>query len=162
MRAPVFDPRDRGEAMLGLAITRAMSADGTWAYTLYGRPGSKPFIHALDTERARAVCIDLPVLPGQDVFGARLVLGNGGDTLKVVRGGATLAVVNTQTFIVGSDGAAPTASRARRVSATPRSGSDSGPWLPLGVALSVVLGGAAVLGGRSRRARSAPGRRIGA
>src|SRR5439155_1595266 len=31
--APVVDPRERDEAMRGLPMTRAVSADGRWAYT---------------------------------------------------------------------------------------------------------------------------------
>ncbi len=45
--------------MQGLPMTRATSADGRLAYTLYS--AEEPFIHALDTVRgSAAVCIDLP------------------------------------------------------------------------------------------------------
>src|SRR5262249_8193259 len=54
---PVVDPRDRGEAMTGIPISRVMSADGRWAYTLYIRPSGAPFVHALDTAGRRAVCV---------------------------------------------------------------------------------------------------------
>src|SRR5690242_3664154 len=33
--APIVDPRERGERMRGQPLTRAMSPDGRWAYTLY-------------------------------------------------------------------------------------------------------------------------------
>ena len=72
---PVIDPREPDEAMQGFPMTRAMSADGRWAYTLYDRGGGAPFIHALDTEGRTAACIDLPGLTGADLSGMRLVVG---------------------------------------------------------------------------------------
>jgi MYXO-CTERM domain-containing protein len=149
MREPVVDPRDRGEAMLGLAIARTMSADGRWAYTLYDRPGSTPFIHALDTERRAAVCIDLPAMPEQDVFGARLALEHDGGTLHVERSGTTLASLNTRTFAVGIPGAKRRPMAARRASSSPDGG---GPWWALGAAPLIALGALALLRRRSRRA----------
>jgi len=53
---PVVDPREPGEKMQGLPMTRATSADGRFAYTLYERPRGAPFIHALDTVRGSAAC----------------------------------------------------------------------------------------------------------
>jgi hypothetical protein len=153
VRQPVVDPRDHGEAMLGVAVTRAMSADGRWAYTLYDRPGSTPFIHALDTEQRRAACVDLPAISEQDVFSSRLTLANGGGTLRVEYAGLPLAIVNTRTFAVGTPGAGPLRSAARRAISTPHG---DGPWLPLGAAVVAVLGAVAVVAGRSRRTRSAP------
>jgi hypothetical protein len=153
LRRPVIDPRDRGEAMLGIAITRAMSAGGRWAYTLYDRPGSTPFIHALDTEGRRAVCIDLPPIPQQDVFSARLALANGGSALRVERSGAAVAIVDTRTFAVRSPGAGPPRPVARRASATSH---DGGSGWPLGAALVAALAALAALWMRGRRARSAP------
>jgi hypothetical protein len=55
---PIVDKREPGP-MVGTPVTRATSADGTWAYTLYASDGDHPFIHALDTRRRLAVCIDL-------------------------------------------------------------------------------------------------------
>jgi hypothetical protein len=157
-RYPVIDPRDRGEAMLGVAVTRAMSADGRWAYTLYDRQGSAPFIHALDTERRRAVCVDLPHIKGQDVFGARLTLAQGGGTLGVERSGAPIATVDTRTFAVRSAIADPLSRPARRTTSAPHG---SGLWLPLGAALVAVLAGVALVAERNRRP-SAGGRSGGA
>ena len=57
-------PNESGEEMAGSPQTRAASPDGRWAYTLYD-PAERdhpPFIHALDTERGTAVCIDLDPL----------------------------------------------------------------------------------------------------
>jgi hypothetical protein len=72
LRAPVVDPREAGEKMQGVAMTRAMSADGRVAYTLYMRPTGEPFIHVLDTARGVAACIDLPTFGGRDLSGVRL------------------------------------------------------------------------------------------
>jgi len=55
---PIIDPKESGEEMYGMPLTRATSPDGRWAYTLYTGP-KENFIHALDTKRATAVCIDL-------------------------------------------------------------------------------------------------------
>ena len=44
--------------MVGMPISR-VNLEG-WAYTLYGGSGARPFIHALNTRRVEAVCIDLP------------------------------------------------------------------------------------------------------
>jgi hypothetical protein len=153
MRAAVIDPRDRGEAMLGLAVTRVMSADGRWAYTLYDRPGSTPFIHALDTERRQAVCVDLPAMLEQDVFSSHLALSSGGATLRVETAGFPVASVNTRTFVVRRAEVGRPPSAARRVNATPHG---NGLWLPLGAALVAVLGAVVGLSRRSRRASSAP------
>ena len=47
------------DAMAGYPMSRVASTDGTWAYTLYTRPGKQPFIHALNTRDRAAVCLDL-------------------------------------------------------------------------------------------------------
>ena len=47
--------------MGGQPATRATTPDGRWAYTLYARRNGKPFVHALDTARRKAFCIDLPL-----------------------------------------------------------------------------------------------------
>jgi hypothetical protein len=101
---PVVDPRDRGEAMTGFPITRVMSADGRWAYTLYFRPAGVPFVHALDTVARRAVCVDLPSLSNVGVGNTLLRLGPGGATLQVDVAGVTRAVIDTRTFAVSTGG----------------------------------------------------------
>jgi hypothetical protein len=60
--APIVDPTAPGEKMRGNPLTRAMSADGRWAYTLYDGGGGTPFVHALDTVARSAHCIDLDSL----------------------------------------------------------------------------------------------------
>jgi hypothetical protein len=99
---PVTDKRESETAMQGAPISRVMSQDGSWAYTLYGGAG-KTFIHALDTMHAGAVCIDLPwkTQPKQ-LFQFRIRLN--GDGRLVVRGprGRTLAVVSQDNLHVVS------------------------------------------------------------
>jgi hypothetical protein len=53
----VSDRRSWDTTMNGWPISRVDRAG--WAFTLYGT-GGRPFIHALDTRHAAAVCIDLP------------------------------------------------------------------------------------------------------
>ena len=55
---------DEEETMAGYAVTRATSAGGRWVYTLYQKPSGEPFVHALDTVRGVAYCIDLPANGG--------------------------------------------------------------------------------------------------
>ncbi len=139
---PVTDPNERGQ-MRGSPITRATSADGRWAYTLYDGLGKTPFVHALDTSTRSAHCIDLPGLTGADVSGARLVLSGGKLTVGDPQ---PVAVVNTRTFLVGS----PT-----------REGKERSPGIAwtfviLSVAGALTAGGALSLALRRRRQRLAP------
>jgi DNA-binding beta-propeller fold protein YncE len=54
----ILDKRNVDERMAGYAATQLPGADG-WVYTVYrGEDGD--FIHALDTQRGVALCIDLP------------------------------------------------------------------------------------------------------
>ena len=147
LRAPVVDPAEADEPMRGSPISRVMSPDGRWAYTLYDGGGKTPFIHALDTVRSRAKCIDLNALAGrQDLMDMRVGLG-GGEAV-VVQDGATHAVlrVDPRTFAV---------SRWRPVPpAAPVAASGSGPgWLGVvaGIAVLVVLAALAVRARRRRR-----------
>jgi hypothetical protein len=98
---PIVDPHDAGEAMRGSPISRATSGDGRWAYTLYDGAGATPFVHALDTNRRQARCIDLDLLAGrQDLWGLRLHVTNG--KLTVSAPGQTIAVVDTTSFRVST------------------------------------------------------------
>lgn len=58
VKGAIADKSEPG-AMAGFPVSRALTADGAWAYALYQRPDAKPFIHALDTRNRVAVCIDL-------------------------------------------------------------------------------------------------------
>jgi DNA-binding beta-propeller fold protein YncE len=60
----ILDKRNVDERMAGYAATQLPGTDG-WVYTVYrGEHGD--FIHALDTERGVALCIDLPGTEGTD------------------------------------------------------------------------------------------------
>ncbi len=97
---PVVDPREPDEAMTGFPITRVLSADDRWAYTLYFRPSGAPFVHALDTVGRRAVCVDLPSSLSSDIGNGHLRLAPGGGTLQVVLDGVTGASIDARTFAV--------------------------------------------------------------
>ena len=60
---PIVDPNEEGpDEMRGYPLTRTVSPDGRWAYTLSDGTGQQPFIHALDISQGRAVSIDTPSL----------------------------------------------------------------------------------------------------
>jgi hypothetical protein len=152
---PIMDPREPDEAMEGFPVTRAVSADGRWAYTLYDRGDEAPFIHALDTARGTAACIDLPALAGADVSGARLAAGRRGGPLRVVGPRGPLALVDTRTFAVRSPAASASARPAVRaaVHSAAAGGGDS-PWWPLAAVAVAAL--AAIGFGVWRLARRRP------
>jgi hypothetical protein len=80
----IADRTQRGWVMQGSPAARATSANGRFVYTLYQNPGGYPFVHALDTARARAHCIGLPWKGGQGrLLSVKLTLGDGGHTLDV-------------------------------------------------------------------------------
>jgi hypothetical protein len=84
-------------------MSRATSADGRWAYTLYDGAGATPFVHALDTVAQSAHCIDLDgIPPGSDMSRLRLRLDGTGEQLLVKRGTSPLFVVDLSTFHVDS------------------------------------------------------------
>lgn len=127
----VVDKSEPDEEMRGSPISRATSADGRWAYTLYDGGGAEPFVHALDTVAADAHCIDLDALAGRnDLPDLRLRLRAGG-TLAVMNGGATLTSVDLATFQVAGTGSVE------------RRAGEGTPWLPIGAALGVLAAAAA-------------------
>jgi hypothetical protein len=96
---PIVDPAEPSDKMRGAPITRLLSLDGRWAYTLYDGAGGEPFVHALDTATSRAHCIDLPMLLGnQQLWGMRFTRGPDAQIRIGMSSGATLAVVDTTTF----------------------------------------------------------------
>ena len=98
---PVVDPHEADEQMRGQPISRTTSPDGRWAYTLYDGNGKTPFVHALDTSRSTARCIDLDALKGEEyLWGLRLTVRGGGRRLVVRNGLVPELVVNTRTFAV--------------------------------------------------------------
>jgi hypothetical protein len=99
LRGPLVD-RLEGD-MGGEPVTRATSADGRWAYTLYARRKYDPFVHALDTVKREAYCIGLPLGVGYDAqWRLRLKLRERSELLSVRSGRATLASVHTDSWKV--------------------------------------------------------------
>jgi hypothetical protein len=151
---PIVDPREPDEKMQGLPMTRTMSADGRWAYTLYANPDGAPFIHALDTERRSAACIDLDGLDSDTIGEARLSLSGG--TLRVVGPGGPQALVDTRTFAVrrpSSEQAAAAPAPARRAAAAEDNG--GGAWWLFALLALVPLAGLALVARRRRHPSSA-------
>jgi hypothetical protein len=96
---PVVDTKVNAALMRGQPATRATSAGGRWAYTLYARQKAVPFIHALDTERKQAYCIDLPVRLDQGrQMGLRLKLEGRKLVVRDIR--SPVAVLDTRSFVV--------------------------------------------------------------
>ena len=129
---PIVDPREAPDEMNGFALSRVMSSDGRWAYTLYQGTDGKPFIHALDTRDRKAVCIDLhdPALAGGNPYELRLLAAARGTRLDVRRRGALLATVDTATFRVRSGPAAARAARPEVSTTTPPARTSCGPRSP--------------------------------
>jgi hypothetical protein len=96
---PIVDPREPDEKMNGRPLTRAASADGRWAYTLYDGT-EHPFVHALDTVGHDARCVDLDWLTGdRSLPDLRFALRREGRELALrTPGTKTVAVVDTTTF----------------------------------------------------------------
>jgi hypothetical protein len=139
----IIDPKERSDKMRGAPITRMLSADGRWAYTLYDGAGGTPFVHALDTATSRAHCIDLPMLVGnQNLWSLRFTRGPDAQIRIGTSSGVALAVVDTSTF-------------AASVPAV-HSPSDLKPWLIAAAlaALSLLVATAATR--RRFRGRPAP------
>ncbi|MFL5825148.1 MAG: hypothetical protein ACJ76V_01350 [Thermoleophilaceae bacterium] len=144
---PVVDPHEEPGAMRGLPLTRVTSADGRWHYTLYDGAGKEPFIHALDTSGARAVCIDMPLLTGrQDLYELRLGLRPSG-MLSVSSRSGPLALVDTRSFRVSKP--------VRGAGRVAPGGSSPWPAALLGAALLLLSAVALSVRRRRRPARAA-------
>jgi len=102
LREAVIDPRRGGRAMTGLPVTRAFGPGAVWAYTLYQKPGGFPFVHALDTMRGKALCIELPWKGNQSrLFDVRMSVQVRSLVLRGL-GGAHLATIDRSEFVVHS------------------------------------------------------------
>jgi hypothetical protein len=151
---PIVDPEEPDERMEGLPITRASSPNGRWAYTLYDGNGKEPFVHALDTVRGSAVCIDLPQLEDRrNLFMFRLRMEAGGRRLAVLNrppdlgGSRQLLSVDTRTFAVRAPAPAAVAS-----------GGGVSPWLPIGLGAGILA--VVLVGALATRERAADRRRL--
>lgn len=99
----IVDRLESESVMDGQPVTRATSADGRWAFTLYARQEHEPFVHALDTVRREAFCIDLPLRLAQPrQMELRLGLTRDRSTLSVVRNRRPVAVIDTTSWKVES------------------------------------------------------------
>jgi hypothetical protein len=135
---PIVDSREPDERMSGQPVTRATGAGGRWEYTLYDG-GEHPFVHALDTERRTAVCIDLEEL--EQVWNGRLDLR--GTRLEVVgRTGRVRAAIDTRTH------------RFMSVPASQAEADAGTSWLPIAAPTAALLLLAAATGRRRRAARA--------
>ncbi len=150
---PIVDPEEPEERMEGLPLTRAMSPDGRWAYTLYDGNGKEPFIHALDTVGGRAVCIDLPQLtelPRRFYYLLQLQMREGGHQLVLLRQRPgpkptrALLSVDTRSFEV------------QRATPVATASSGIGPWPPIVALSAIALALLAWVGWRHRRGGVSP------
>ena len=151
LQGDIVDPHNPGEAMRGSPITRLSSPDGRWAYTLYDGNGH-PFIHALDTARLHARCIDIAAFPtATNSWDARLRLA--GRRLMIVLGGRTSSEVDTRSLSLvaptrtGAPTVADTAARASRARTRGRS---EGVGVALPIAAALLILAAAILTVRRR------------
>ena len=95
---PIIDPREVGDVMRGMPVTRATSPDGRFAYTLYDGAGEHPFIHALDTVGKTARCIDLHGLMGFEFLNElQLDVSPDGGALSVVHAQEPVVLVDMMT-----------------------------------------------------------------
>jgi hypothetical protein len=151
LRKPIVDPREPDEKMLGIPITRTMSPDGRWAYTLYQRPQDAPFIHALDTRAGTAACIDLDHVSQVNPNTVHLVAPRNGGPLRVVGPAGVEALVDRRTFAVSepNPAAAPAHPRAK----PDRSATDGAgpPWAAAIGALAALLALAGISAAARRR-----------
>jgi hypothetical protein len=145
---PIIDPREPDERMAGWPITRAYSANGRWAYTLYAGTEGTPFVHALDTVAREARCIDLDELASMRsdrLYALRFSVGP--EAVRIVGEGGTAATISTSTHALVSEAAAT----ATPAPAAPAEKQSSLPWP--GVAGLALLGGLALAVRRSRALR---------
>ena len=133
-----MDPREPDEKMSGVPLTRTMSPDMRWVYTLYS--GEENFVHALDTKAGTARGIDLPggISPpsGSTLDGPTLQVGD-------------VATIDLRTFALAEAPAATAATPRART----RQGRRRIPWLPV-VGLVALAGRGCSSAACARTARS--------
>ena len=101
---PIVDRLEGEDDMTGAPVARAASVGGRWAYTLYARRGGEPFVHALDTVKRQAYCIDLPLHLDYDrQWLLRLGLARPHTLSVSLVGSGRLATVDTDTWKVRRD-----------------------------------------------------------
>ena len=95
----IVDPDEPDEKMTGQPVARRTSPDGAWAYTLYG--GEHTFVHALNTERGQAQCVDLDQFGPRDLYSLDLSVDSSSGEITVLRKGEPAATVDPRSFAVG-------------------------------------------------------------
>jgi hypothetical protein len=97
----IVDKRAPDEAMRGLPLARAESATGARVYTLY-TGDEHAFVHALNTVKRTAFCIDLPFSADDyNLWTVRLALSRDARELALrTPTGAVLATIDTKTLRV--------------------------------------------------------------
>jgi hypothetical protein len=138
---PIIDPTEPDEQMRGYPLTRVASPDGRWQYTLYSG-GDRPFVHALDTRRATARCIDLPHTIG-NVYRDELRIDGDGTILSITnRNRGKLATVNASTFKVST----PAPDRRAPASGSSGAGTSTLPWVLIALGVGLVVAVASLWG----------------
>lgn len=100
LKEAVIDPRLGGRAMTGMPVTRATGPRGVWEYTLYQKPQGLPFVHALDTVRGKALCIELPWRGEQSRLFLLRMRVDGRKLVLTRSSGGTVATIDTRAFRV--------------------------------------------------------------
>jgi len=102
----VADRTQKGWVMEGYPVSRVISPDGRWVYTLYGNPKGFPFVHALDTVRGVAHCVGLPWRGSYTaVYNLRLTLHRGSLAVHWLSGRPWLRM-DTVSWRLSTDGGA--------------------------------------------------------
>ncbi len=91
----IVDRREPGEKMRGQPVRRVTGADGRWVFTLYTRQGAGPFVHALDSQKSEAVCLDLPWHGSQNALWRMRLSLSSDESKLVLRGKGRRIVVRT-------------------------------------------------------------------
>ena len=151
-RRAIVDKSELNERMAGYPLSRATSADGVWAYTLYQKPHGSMFVHALNTRTATAHCVNIPPLSQSEP----LTLSLSGARLDVVASGKVLASMDTRTFRVRAGHALPPPAASREAHPTAAAGAGDSQVVVLALtAVGVVVAGAFAAVLVRRRSRTA-------
>jgi hypothetical protein len=120
----VVDKTDGAADMTGIRVSGIASPDGQWLYSVYARPNSGAFIHALNLTGPYAFCLDLPgsgYQSSSDEFQWSLAMNTDGTRIYATNGAkGIIAEVHSE-----PSGPAPTVVRIEHVNTSAAS------WNPL-------------------------------
>jgi hypothetical protein len=108
----VVDKTDGAVLMTGIRVSGVASPDGQWLYSVYARPNSGAFIHALNLTGTFAFCLDLPGSGYQnssDEFQWSLAMNADGTRVYAANGAKGIVAE------IHSGGTPPTVSRIEHV-----------------------------------------------